>query len=108
MDRHRPALSRRASLLLAVPPLAFIALFFVWPIIGILRLGLAADEEPLGAIARVWTDEAVVDVVLFTVGLAIVSTVVWLPILTRWPMRFDSRTSTPCPVAKSSPISLPA
>jgi thiamine transport system permease protein len=67
--------SRRASLLLAVPPLAFIGLFFVWPLIGVLRLGLTAEDEPLGLIARVWTDAAVVDVILFTVGLAIVSTV---------------------------------
>ena len=51
-------MSRRASLLLAIPPLAFIGLFFVWPLIGVLRLGLAAEEEPLGLIARVWTDAA--------------------------------------------------
>ena len=94
MDGHRAPVSRRASLLLAIPPLAFIGLFFVWPLIGVLRLGLAAEEEPLGLIARVWTDAAVVDVILFTIGLAIVSTVlvVALGLPAAWAFaRFDFR-----------------
>ena len=44
MDGHRAPVSRRASLLLALPPLAFVGLFFVWPLIGVLRLGLVADR----------------------------------------------------------------
>ena len=50
MDRHRPALTRRWALLLAAPPLAFLGLFFLWPVANILALGLApviasAEEE---------------------------------------------------------------
>jgi thiamine transport system permease protein len=76
MDGRRAPVSRRASLLLALPPLAFVALFFVWPLVGVLRLGLVGPDEPvLTVIGRVWTEPHVVDVLLFTVGLAVASTV---------------------------------
>ena len=87
-------MSRRASLLLAIPPLAFVGLFFVWPLIGVLRLGLEAQDEPLGLIARVWSDPSVVDVILFTIGLAVVSTLltVALGLPAAWAFaRFDFR-----------------
>ena len=75
MDRHRPALTRSQAALLAAPPLAFLALFFLWPVANILALGLAPEGQlQLGAIVDAWTQPYVVDVVLFTLGLAGVST----------------------------------
>jgi thiamine transport system permease protein len=75
MDRHRPALTRSRALLLATPPLAFLGLFFLWPVANILALGLAPDGDiDLGAITAAWRQPFVADVVLFTLGLAMVST----------------------------------
>ena len=79
VDRHRPALTRRQALLLAAPPLAFLALFFLWPVANILALGLAPDGQlQLGAILEAWRQPYVGDVVLFTLGLATVSTLLTL------------------------------
>src|SRR3990172_9086097 len=75
MDRHRPALTRSRALLLATPPLAFLGLFFLWPVANILARGLAPDGDiDLGAITAAWRQPFVADVVLFTLGLAMVST----------------------------------
>ena len=38
--QHRPALSRRAALLLAIPPGLFLAIFFAWPVATIVARGL--------------------------------------------------------------------
>jgi thiamine transport system permease protein len=79
MDRHRPALSRPWALLVAAPPLAFLGLFFVWPVASIVAAGLAPSGEPeLGSIIETWRLPFVHDIVLFTVGLASASTVLTL------------------------------
>ena len=79
MDRHRPALTRSRGLLLAAPPLAFLCLFFVWPLANILALGLAPGGElELGHVLQTWTRPFVADIVLFTLGLAGLSTLLTL------------------------------
>ena len=79
MDRHRPALSRPKALLLAVPPLVFLGLFFLWPVANILALGVAPGGNlELGNVIAVWTQPFVREVVFFTLGLAAVSTLLTL------------------------------
>jgi thiamine transport system permease protein len=79
VDRHRPALTRRAALLLAAPPLAFLALFFVWPVASIVALGVAPGGSlDLGGVLATWGEPFVRDVVLFTLGLALASTLLTL------------------------------
>lgn len=79
MDGYRPALTRPAALLLAAPPLAFLALFFVWPVANILALGIAPDGIPeLGGVVDAWAEPFVLDVVVFTLGLALASTLLTL------------------------------
>lgn len=79
MDRHRPALSGRAAALLASAPLVFVTLFFVWPLANILALGIAPDGAPAaGALVEAWSEPFVLDVVLFTLGLALASTLLTL------------------------------
>jgi len=79
VDRHRPALTRRWALVLAVPPLAFLGLFFLWPVTNILALGLAPDGQPaLGSVLETWAEPFVLDVVLFTLALAGLSTALTL------------------------------
>ncbi len=79
MDRHRPALTRRWALLLAVPPLAFLGLFFLWPVANILALGVAPDGQlELGSVLETWAQPFVLDVVLFTLALAATSTLLTL------------------------------
>ena len=79
MDRHRPALTRGWALLLAAPPLAFLGLFFLWPVANILALGLAPEGQlQLGNVLQAWTEPYVLDVILFTLGLAGVSTLLTL------------------------------
>ena len=79
MDTARPALSRRAALLLAAPPAVFLALFFVWPVATIVGRGLlpAAGFDP-GAVLAVWTRPSTVQVLTFTVALALGCTVLTL------------------------------
>ncbi len=73
--RHR---RRRAWLLLA-PPLAFLAVFFAWPVARIVATGLAPDGQlELGAIGRVLTDPSVRGVAWFTLWQAALSTVLTL------------------------------
>lgn len=79
MDRYRPALTRPWALLLAVPPLAFVGLFFLWPVANILALGVAPGGSPdPGRILEAWRQPFVLEVVLFTLGLAAVSTLLTL------------------------------
>jgi len=79
VDRYRPALTRRWALVLAVPPLAFLGLFFLWPVANILGLGLAPDGQlALGSVLETWAQPFVLDVVLFTLGLAGLSTALTL------------------------------
>jgi thiamine transport system permease protein len=68
-------MTRPRALLLAAPPLAFVGLFFLWPVANILALGVAPGGDPQpGAILEAWRQPYVLDVVLFTLGLALVST----------------------------------
>jgi len=68
-------LTRGWALLLATPALAFLGLFFLWPLINILALGVAPQGSlELGGVVEAWRQPYVVDVVLFTVGLAARST----------------------------------
>ena len=79
MDRHRPALTRRWALLLAVPPLAFLGLFFLWPVANILALGIAPEGQlQLGHVLETWTQPFVLDTVVFTLALALSSTLLTL------------------------------
>ncbi len=79
MDRYRPALTRRRALLLAAGPLAFLGLFFLWPVANILALGLApAGQLALGHVLETWARPFVFEVVLFTLALAGASTLLTL------------------------------
>jgi len=79
VDRHRPALNRSWALLLAVPPLAFLGLFFLWPVANILALGVAPEGQlELGHVLDTWLQPFVFDVVLFTLALAGLSTLLTL------------------------------
>ncbi|MEX0985240.1 MAG: iron ABC transporter permease [Actinomycetota bacterium] len=76
MDRRRVALGRAA--LLGIP-LAFVGLFFLYPLVRILDLGLRPDGRlGLGVIADVVRDSNLRGVIAFTIGQAAVSTVVTL------------------------------
>jgi thiamine transport system permease protein len=79
VDRHRPALSRSWALLLAVPPLAFLGLFFLWPVTNIMALGVAPEGQlELGHVLDTWLQPFVFDVILFTLALAGLSTLLTL------------------------------
>jgi thiamine transport system permease protein len=79
VDRHRPALTSRWALLLAVPPLAFLGLFFVWPVANILALGIAPEGRPAPAdVIGTWLQPFVLDTLLFTLALAGLSTLLTL------------------------------
>jgi thiamine transport system permease protein len=79
VDRHRPALNPAWTLLAALPPLAFLGVFFLWPVANILALGVAPEGQlQLGSIIGTWGEPFVVEVVAFTLGLAIASTILTL------------------------------
>ncbi len=79
MDRYRPALTRPWALLLAIPPLAFLGLFFLWPVANILALGIAPDGQLApGSIVETWLQPFVLDTLLFTLALAGLSTLLTL------------------------------
>jgi thiamine transport system permease protein len=79
VDRHRPALTRNWALLLAVPPLAFLGLFFLWPVTNIMALGVAPEGQlELGHVLDTWLQPFVFDVILFTLALAGLSTLLTL------------------------------
>ena len=65
--------------MLAVPPLAFLGLFFLWPVANILALGLAPEGQlQLGHVLETWAQPWVLDTVVFTLGLAGASTLLTL------------------------------
>jgi thiamine transport system permease protein len=72
-------LKGRWALLLAVPPLLFLGLFFAWPVANILALGVAPDGQlKLGTVVDTWLQPFVLDIVLFTLALAGLSTLLTL------------------------------
>ena len=78
-------MSRRVAVVLSIPPLAFLALFFVWPVTSILATGLAPDGWlDIAAIADAWGRPWLLDTVVFTIALATAITggslVVGLPV----------------------------
>jgi thiamine transport system permease protein len=79
MDADRPALSRRGALLLAAPPALFLALFFAWPVASIVARGLlpAGGFDP-GAVLAIWTRESTLEVLAFTIALALLCTALTL------------------------------
>jgi thiamine transport system permease protein len=76
MDHHRAAVTRVGRVAIVAVPVAFLAVFFAWPVIAILERGLAPDGalnlDPLGSVL---TDPALRHVFWFTVWQALVSTV---------------------------------
>lgn len=66
-------MSRRGAIALAAIPIGFLGVFFAWPVVSILAVGLG--EGGLGAVARVLGDGHLLGVVWFTVWQAAVSTV---------------------------------
>jgi thiamine transport system permease protein len=74
VDRHRRTLSRTAT---AAVPIAFLALFFAWPLVAILRRSLVVDgrlDVPWGVVTSGLTRE----VLWFTLWQATVSTALTL------------------------------
>ena len=78
MDQHRAAVipSHAARVLLALVPLAFLAVFFAYPVAAIVGRGLAPDwQADLDPIGRVVTDASLRHIAWFTVWQATASTV---------------------------------
>ncbi len=72
-------MSRRAALLLALPPALFLAVFFAFPVLSIVALGVAPDGVPdPGALVRTWTSSSTLRVVAWTIGLALAATTLTL------------------------------
>lgn len=72
-------MSRRAALLLALPPALFLAVFFAFPVLSIVALGVAPDGVPdPGALVRTWTSSSTLRVVVWTIGLALAATTLTL------------------------------
>jgi thiamine transport system permease protein len=88
VDRHGgPLTSRRDSgvlggrtaLLLAVPPLVFLVVFFVWPVVSILTLGLApGGSVDVAAALQAIGQRTVLEDIVFTVVLATSATALTL------------------------------
>lgn len=76
VGRHDVLRSRGA--LLAVLPLGFLAVFFVWPLLTVLGRGLGVDDTVLGPLRDVVLDPATLDVLTFTTGQAVASTLLTL------------------------------
>lgn len=75
MDRDGAALRRSTALLLASPPLAFLAVFFGLPVVSILALGVAPDGRVDAAgIVDALSQPFVLQDGLFTLGLATAAT----------------------------------
>ena len=75
MDHHGAALRRSTALLLALPPLAFLAVFFGWPVLSILGLGVAPDGRlDIGGIVDALAQPFVLQDGLFTLALATAAT----------------------------------
>ncbi|WP_424184334.1 ABC transporter permease [Actinokineospora sp. G85] len=72
MALHRPGLRRAAGpLLFAAVPLGFLAVFFLWPVVAIVRLGVVE-----GGLAAVWSEAGTWGLVGFTLGQAAAATAV--------------------------------
>ncbi len=69
---------RSSATLLAVGPLAFLALFFAWPLTLVLTRGLGLDASPLAPLRDVLLDPYLRGVARFTLTQAIASTVLTL------------------------------
>jgi len=64
-------MSRRVAVALSIPPLVFLLVFFVWPVIAILATGLAPDGWlDTAGIADAWARPWLLDTIVFTIGLA--------------------------------------
>jgi len=78
VDRHRPSLTAAAALTVGVP-LAFLAVFFVYPVVTIVGRGLwPGGDLDLSPIGDVLGDSSTRDVIWFTVWQAAASTVLTL------------------------------
>ena len=75
--RRRP---RGRPLLLAAVPTAFLGLFFLWPLVRVLGRGLGVDATPLAPLWDVARDPRTHEVVAFTAGQAVASTVLTLAV----------------------------
>jgi len=86
VDRHRAPLTpgavpRWVRVALTAVPLAFLVVFFVYPVVSIVGRGLAPDwAVDLDPIGRVFTDASLRHIVWFTVWQATLSTVLTLAI----------------------------
>ena len=67
-------MSRRAALLLAALPAAFLAIFFAWPVASIVALGVLGDGGGIGGLIATWTRPSTVAIVAWTAGLGIAAT----------------------------------
>ena len=77
MDEHRPPLSRRARIVAAGVPAAFLALFFVYPLASILERGLTQDGK-LDWPSDVLFSRDMLQILWFTIWQAAVSTALTL------------------------------
>lgn len=69
----------RWRFLLALPPLAFLAVFFVWPVVSIIERGLRPDGAwDFGAFGDVWSDPSIRRVMWFTLWESVASTALCL------------------------------
>jgi thiamine transport system permease protein len=82
MDDGRSQLGPRAARLgAAVVPLAFLAVFFIYPVASIIGRGFSASgSPPSSSVGRVLTDATTWHTLTFTVGQAALSTVVTLAV----------------------------
>lgn len=71
-------MSRRAALLLAAPPAAFLAIFFAWPVVSIVALGVLGEGGGIGALVAAWTRPSTLAIVAWTIGLAVAATTLTL------------------------------
>ena len=72
-------MSRRAALLLAAPPIVFLAVFFAWPVASILAAGLFPNGQlDVRGLVATWTQPWALRTVAFTLALAIGSTLLTL------------------------------
>jgi thiamine transport system permease protein len=66
---------RAATAILAIPPLAFLLLFFVWPVLAILVTGLAPEGRlAVDAIAQALGRPWLLDTIVFTIALSVAIT----------------------------------
>ena len=70
--------SRRTGWVAAVVPLVFLGVFVVWPLVAVLSRSLAGVG--LGEVVDIIARPAVIDVLVFTVGQAVASTVLTLAV----------------------------